>query len=142
MSKTTALTFIAAFLLLSVCVMAGIYGPGIIESRLHATDGLWPYAIYSDHDPSFKTLDQMVLLTGLLAVSLSIAGAMLWDRETQPQARQASILGLDETALATMVRPTATRRTIVAANVHVDGISAPAQEEESLTPLERVIRGY
>jgi len=85
----------------------------------------------------------MVLLTGLLATSISIAGALLWDRETQPQENRASILGLDERAATRqMVREAAPQQKAFAANVHVGETGATAHEEESLTPLERVIRGY
>jgi cbb3-type cytochrome oxidase subunit 3 len=137
MSKTTALTFTAAFLLLAACVMTSVYAP-----RNSARYEQEAFIIYDGYDSSLETWERATQLTGLLAISLSIAGALLWNRETQPQAKQATILGLNEMSPGRMLRATAPQQTIVAAKPHIDGMIAPAQEEESLTPLERVIRGY
>lgn len=142
MSKTTALTFNAAFLLLAASVMAYVYSLNLIESQMSVADRESPFIIYDGYHASLETWERVTQLSGLLAISLTIAGALLWDRETQPQAKQASILGLNEMSPGRMLRAAAPQQTIVAAKPHIDGTIAPAQEEESLTPLERVIRGY
>ena len=141
MSKTTALTFTAAFLLLAVCVMASVCSLSP-ESQMSAADREAQFIIYDGYNASLETWERLTQLTGLLAISVSIAGAMLWDGETQPQAKRASILGLDETAARRMVRAATPQGAAVAAKAHVDGIGASSREEENLTPLERVIRGY
>jgi hypothetical protein len=137
MSKTTARTFIAAFLLLAAAVLAGVYG----SSRI-MTDEQSPFIIYDGYDESLVTWESLTQVAGLLAIAVSIAGALLWERETRPQVKQASILGLNETAASRMVRAAATQQTIVTAKAHTVEMSAAIYEEESLTPLERVIRGY
>lgn len=137
MSKTTARTFIAAFLLLAVAVLAGVYGSSHIMTDKPST-----FIIYDGYNESLVTWESLTQVTGLLAIAVSVAGALLWDRETRPQAKQSSILGLDETAAGRMLRATVPRQTLAAAKAQTGEMSAAVDEEESLTPLERVIRGY
>jgi hypothetical protein len=117
--------------------MTNIYGRRSMAAYEQST-----FIIYDAYDMNLETWQQVTGLTGLLAISVSVAGALLWERETRPQAKRASILGLNETAAGRMVRAAAPQRKAVAAKAHVDRTVASLPEEESLTPLERVIRGY
>lgn len=138
MSKTTALTFTAAIVLFAACVTASVYGHRIAAERMSTLDGY--YTIY-DADLGLDSWEQASVFTGLLGVALTFAGALLWDRETQSPAQRVSVLGLDGRAGRRIFR-TAAPLKIVAATIQVDENCAQLYEEESLTPLERVIRSY
>ena len=145
MSKTTARTFLAAAVLLAVTAMIYIYGYRVIENQMAAAREAEPQLAMSDnYHMYFRELDKWeraAILTGLLAVAVSITGAILWEREMPSVAQQSSILGLNQQAAGRNVRRAAPQ------NVVAFMAPGPAEshtrlcEEDSLTPLERVIRG-
>ncbi len=139
MSKTTALTFTAAVVLFAACVAISLYGPRLAVNRIYGAEK--QFVIY-DADMGLDSWERVAMLTGLLGVSVTIAGALLWERETQPRAQRVSVLGLEERAGRRILRTAVPRKSLAAAEIHVDESPARLHEEESLTPLERVIRGY
>lgn len=145
MSKTTARTFILAAVLLAMCVMTYMYGHRSVENQLIAAGEALPPFSMDDYYPYYmelKTWEQAAAVIGLLGVSLSVAGAIRWDREMSPELNQSSILGLNEQATKRIVRSAAPQNVVSIAAARLDESNARWREEESLTPLERVIRGY
>ncbi len=139
MSKTTALTFTAAVCLFAACVAISLYGHRLAVNRISEAGEQF---IMYDGDVGFDSWERAAVLTGLLGVSVTMAGALLWDRETQPRAQRVSVLGLEESAGRRIFRMAVPRKRMTAAEIGVDESYARLHEEENLTPLERVIRGY
>jgi hypothetical protein len=138
MSKTTALTFTTAIILFVACMAISLHGQRIAEDRMYA--GNEQFVIY-DGDMELNSWERAAGLTGLLAFSVTIAGAMLWSREIYPRAQRVSVLGLERREGRRIPRPTAHLNSATAAEIHLDESCARLHEEENLTPLERVIRG-
>jgi hypothetical protein len=139
-NKTVVRTYLAAVALLAVSLLIGLYGHYLFESQRFAEKGLFTVT-----DACFSPLDtweQASGFIGLMAISVAIAGTMFWDREPDPIAEQSSILRLDERAPGQMMSVAAPLKRAVVVQAHVDESNARLHEEESLTPLERVIRGY
>jgi hypothetical protein len=142
MNKTIGLTFVAAALLLVASFTTQIYGYHSVTAQRAARRGLPQYS-YCDHcETGFESWERAATLIGLLAVSVTMAGAILWDREGQPQASRRSILGLDEITADRICRAVASSKSVVAEEIYVDGSSSRPLAQENLSPLERVIRGY
>lgn len=145
MSKTTARTFIAGAVLLAMCVMIYMYGHRSVENQLIAAREALPQFSMDDYYPYYmelKTWEQAAAVIGLLGVSLSVAGAIKWDREMPPELKQSSIFGLNEQGARRIVRRAAPQNVVSIAAARIDESKKRLREEESLTPLERVIRGY
>jgi hypothetical protein len=141
MSKTTGLTFIAAVILLAVCVAATLHRHRIVEDRISAGEA--QFLMYDGFDVQLDSWERLAGLTGLLAFGVTLAGALMWDRETSSQAQWVSVLGLEERARRRTFRAAVPRKiTAAGAVIRVDESLACLHEEEYLTPLERVIRGY
>lgn len=138
MSKTTARTFAAAAFLLAAAFAISIYGSHSIAAQ-RAAERERGFAMYCyDCDLELDSWERASVLTGILAIAVSFAGVLLWDRETQPEAKRSSILGLNEQTARRIVRRV-TPQNLVAGT---DESNAHLREDEFLTPLERVIRGY
>lgn len=142
MSKTTARTFIAATLLLAASLAINIYGQRIVESPMMTEEGLPLYTSCSHCSSERENWERAAALLGLLAISVSIAGAMFWDREAGPMTEQASLLRLDDSAARRTNRVAAPSKSVGIADARIIESTAHLREDESLTPLERVIRGY
>lgn len=141
MSKTTARTFIAAAVLLAACVAITLHRHHLIENRISAGEEL--FIMYDGgFDMQLDSWERLAGLTGLLAFSVTIAGALLWNRDLYQQVQRVSFLGLDERARRRIVRVAAPFRSPAIAAAHTNESNAQSPEEENLTPLERVIRGY
>ncbi|MDT4897810.1 MAG: hypothetical protein QOH25_2887 [Acidobacteriota bacterium] len=142
MSKTTALTFAAAAVLLAASFAINIYGHHSIAAQ-RAAEREQEFTMYCyDCDTGLESWERTAVLTGILAIAVSFAGVLLWDRETQPEAKRSSILGLNEQMAGRIVRRVAPQSIVAGAAARIDESNARLREEESLTPLERVIRGY
>ena len=142
MSKTTARTFIAAACLLVVSLLINTYGERIFEGQPATVEGLPSYSIHDVCPAGVAPWERAAGLIALMAVSISIAGVMFWDREPQPMTEQASVLKLDGGATRRMARIATPLKSATTAPVYVNQSNARLHEDESLTPLERVIRGY
>lgn len=139
MNKTIKLTFAAAALLMAMAMATHIFGYHS-DAAQRAAERMRRYC---DHcETGLESWERASGLLGLLAVSVSIAGGILWDREMQPQALRRSVLGLDEIASRRAFRAAAPSKSVVAERVYVQGNRTHPMEEENLSPLERVIRGY
>jgi hypothetical protein len=138
MSKTTALTFTTAIILFAACMAISLHGQRIAENRMYA--GNEQFAIY-DGDIDLNSWERAAGLTGLLAFSVTIAGAMLWSGEIYPRAQKVSVLGLERREGRRIIRPPAHLNSATAAEIHLGESCARLHEEENLAPLERVIRG-
>jgi hypothetical protein len=142
MSKTTACTFAAAVILLAASFAINDYGDYIIAAQRAAERGLSEFPVYYDDcNRGLNAWERASGLTGLLAISVSVAGALLWNRETQPETKRSSILGLNELTAGQIVRRVAQQNIVSIAATRIDESNAHLHEEEYLTPLERVIRG-
>jgi hypothetical protein len=145
MTKTTARTFATAVVLLAASVTIELYGHySVARQRIAAgySSGYTLYDVYDRYQMELETWNQAAGLTGLLAIAVSLVGAMLWDREDPPKPAQGSILMLDGIAGRRAVRARAPLETGLAAELRVDESCRRTHDDESLTPLERVIRGY
>jgi hypothetical protein len=140
MSKTTALTFTAAIVLFLACMAVSQYGDRVTENQMSTPDG--QFAMYDSDDIGLKTHERLAGLIGLLSFSVAGAGALLWNREIYPRAQRASVLGLEVRTGRRIIRMAVPRKIVAAAKIHVEDSRARLHEDESLTPLERVIRGY
>jgi hypothetical protein len=143
MKKTIGLTFAAAAVLLATSIAIDFYGQHVVASQRAAMRDLQELAIYCDHcETGLESWDRASALVGFLAFSVSIAGWMLWHKEAQPQAGRSSILGLDDVAPRRIFSVAAPPKSVVSDEVYGGASSAVPLEDESLTPLERVIRSY
>jgi hypothetical protein len=140
MSKTTARTFIAAAVLLVACVATTLYRHHLAESRRYA--GEEQFIMYDRFDTQLDSWERLSGLTGLLAFSVTVAGALLWDRDIYPRAQRGSILGLEGSTARRIVSVDAPLKNPAIAEAHTNESNAQSHEDEYLTPLERVIRGY
>lgn len=140
MSKTTARTFIAAAVLLAACVAITLHEHRIVDDRISAGEEV--FIMYDGFDMQLDSWQRLAGLTGLLAFSTTIAGAMLWNRELYPRAQRVSFLGLDERVGSPVVNVAAPFKGPAIAAAHTNESNSQSHEEENLTPLERVIRGY
>lgn len=139
MSKTTTHTFTAAVVLFAACVAISVYGQRIAVDQIYAGDERF---IMYDGDMGLDSWERATILTGLLGVSVTFAGALLWNREIYPQAQRVSVLGLEERTEGRNFRTPLPLKCAAAAETNVDESSTCRHEDENLTPLERVIRGY
>jgi hypothetical protein len=148
MNKTTALTFVAAVFLLAASLAMDIYGHESAAGRKYAAREVSGYATYDDEDAEPGAWERASGLAGFLSLTLALVGAMLWDREDAPphEARR-SVLMLDGCAArqvagvsAPSKSPESLRNTL-AAGMPVCESSVRSPRDESLTPLERVLRG-
>jgi hypothetical protein len=141
MNKTIALTFTAAALLLAASFALNIYGHHAVESQRAAfrLNGLPTY--YDHYETRLDSWERASGLIGLLAVSVTAAGAMLWHKEMWPQAGRGSILGLCGEAAKLTAGTMVPRNNTVGGEWRGYRNSAISHEEAHLTPLERVIRG-
>jgi hypothetical protein len=143
MSKTTALTFTAAFVLFAACILIGDYASRSAARQGYAEDGAPRYAMYDGYDWGLESLETPSGFMGLLAASVSVAGVIMWVREDeQPHATRASILKLDERRTRPRLNAPVHRNNMAGAQASSGESGAQPHEAESLTPLERVIRGY
>jgi hypothetical protein len=144
MNKSIALTFTAAVVLVLSAVAASIYGHQFNESQMAAQDGSTQFTMYDCDGIGLQTdsWDNAASVLVMLAVSVPIAGGMLWDKEIRPQTKQRSILGLEGEAAGRIARTTAPRKSVVSEETHARASSTWPSEAERLTPLERVTRGY
>ena len=140
MNKSVAGTFIAAAVLVVVSLSINFYGQSIVESQRLAGEG--QFTAYDVCGSQLDPWEQASGIFGLMAFSTSIAGAMFWYREQDPIAEQSSILMLGERTATGTVRMAAPPKDAAIAKAHVDQSHERRHEDESLTPLERVIRGY
>jgi hypothetical protein len=141
MTKTTALTFVAAVILMIACVAISLHGQRLVQSRMYEENER--FIIYDRYDMMLESWEKAAGLAGLLSISTLIAGAMLWGREMQPRAQQpGSVLGLDGRDGRRIVGSAASWKSAVIAEIRVDESCTRLHEEENLTPLERLIRGY
>ena len=138
MSKATALTFAAAAVLLTACFAISEYGYRIVASQM-AAEGLPEFTMSHGYEAERESWGRLASFMGLLAVSVSIAGTMLWDRETRPESEHASILGLETRAAGRIVRASSARKSAVNAEIQRYRINQRSVDAESRTPLERVI---
>jgi hypothetical protein len=140
MSKTTAHTFTAAVVLFLACMAISQYGDRLTENGMSTPDG--QFVMYDAYDMGLKTHERVAGLIGLLSFSVAGAGALLWERDIYPRAQRASVLGLEGGAGRRIIRAAVPRKSMAAAKINVEDSGARLHEDESLTPLERVIRGY
>lgn len=146
MSQTTAQTFITATLLLVLSMTLYLYGHHVVESQIAEVDGMVP--MYHYYDMQLEMWEKAAGWVGLVAFSVFIGGMIFWEREKQPIAEPASILRLNERAPGQMVEVAAPLPVALITAVHLDESNVRRQvvesssEDEYLTPLERVIRGY
>jgi len=143
MTKTTALTFATAVVLLVAAVTFEFYGHYSVAKQRSAAGDSPGFIITDGHEMDLDAWEQAAGLTGLLAITVSLVGAMLWDREDPPKLARTSILMLDGAKAGPIVRATKPLKNRCAtAELRVDESRRRIQDDESLTPLERVIRGY
>jgi hypothetical protein len=142
MSKTTIGIFIVAAFLLVVSLAINILGRRIVESQLITAEGQQLYPRCDHCGTALDDWQQAASLMVLLAISVSIAGAMFWEKETRPVTGQASILKLNERRAEQSGTAAARRDSGVLAAIGIDESNTRLSEDETLTPLERVIRGY
>lgn len=146
MSQTTAHIFITAALLLALSLTLYLYGHHVVENQIIEGDGMMQ--MYHYYDLQLASWENAAGWFGLAAFSVFIGGAIFWERETRSIVEQASILRLDERWPGQMPRVDAPLPGAFTTKVHADENNvrrhqeASPSEEQYLTPLEKVIRGY
>lgn len=122
MRRSIVLIFAAAALLMVAAVALNIYGREIFEPRRAAAEGLPEFSMSECYSPELKPWEKASLACGWLSIALSTAGAMLWGTELCARRQHVLLLG---------------------GVAQVDPLRLPRpHDDEGLTPLERVIRGY
>jgi hypothetical protein len=143
MKKPVTLTFIAAAVLFAASVTTYVYGQQMVLSQRLAEEDAQVFAMTAcGFDPQLESWEKAAGLIGLLAASTFIAGGLLWDRETQSEAERLSILGINERRARRIARETAPCKCMVVEKTNSDVSATRLHEDDYLTPLERVIRGY
>jgi hypothetical protein len=143
MKKPVALAFIAAAILFLTSVTTYVYGQqSVLRQRLAAEDSHLFTMTECDFDMQLDSWEQAAGLIGLVAASAFIAAGLLWGRETQSEAERLSILGINERRPRQIARETAPCKCMVVEKIKVKVSDARPREDDYLTPLERVIRGY
>jgi hypothetical protein len=144
MSKTTALTFVAAIVLFAACIVIGDYGARSVAQQRYAAEGATPFMMFDEFDTELESWERASGLMGLMALSVLVAGTILWVRDEEPpHSKRVSILRLDERPPRQILTAPAPYNSAAGARARFDeGGAQPQHEMESLTPLERVIRGY
>ena len=146
MSRTSVHTFITAAFLLVLSLILYLYGQSVVEREMIAGDGM--VMMCGDYCAQLESWDKAAGWIGLVAVSVSIGGVIFWEREARPIMEQASILRPNERAPGRMIEVATPLQSAVITEVHTDESSVRRHEEgcpsqnDCLTPLERVIRGY
>ena len=124
MRRAIALVFTAAALLMLGAVAAGIYNSEAFKAQQATAVEAPRFSMYECYDcGGLEPWEQAAGIAGLVAVAMSIGGAMLCAPEPRPPHR-VSMLGLCAGAPRRAARP------------------QRLDDDEGLTPLERVIRGY
>lgn len=128
MKKNIILVFAAAALMMAAAVALAMYGQAIFEAQLAAAEeaeGSARFVISECYDAQLGPWEKASLLCGLLSAALTAAGTMLWDAESRAAWHYVLLPGPD-----------------AGAPQRVAAHFQPARDDEGLTPLERVIRGY
>lgn len=140
MSRTTAHTFITAALLLALSITFYLYGHHLAERQMPAAEGM--FTLHQCFDGQFDSWEKAGSWLALVGISVSIGGVIFWAREMQPIVERASILTLDIRGPGPITSTAAPLMSVDVPQAVIDEDRAAPDEDESLSPLERVIRGY
>lgn len=141
MRKTIVLTFTAAVLLMAAASTLELHGRNVYEYHMAAV-GSPSFTWHEYHHPLLESWDRVSDVVWLLSLGVLVAGLMLSAAEPTPP-HHVSMLGLDAGARRRSVRAPSTAKSPVLSNVRAAAQCLPRDhDDESVTPLERVIRGY
>ena len=143
MRRTIVLTFTGAALLMVASVALNSYGREIFEGEQAAARGLPEFSIDCYGCGMMESWEKAAGVAFLLGLSFVIAGAMLWQAETDAPTERLLVLGLDAGASRRVASAPAPTQSAVIIKVRAHIASLPrADEDDGLTPLERVIHNY